>query len=77
MPVTVPKTTSSVVLRRKALNKHKAHNAKLATSREWKLVYPDFKEVNNIPGTNDFFTVENTKKALGKHIPVLINSYAE
>lgn len=66
MPVTVPKTASSVVLRRKALDKHKAHNAKLTTSQEWKLVYPDFKEVNNIPGTNDFFTVEKYKESLGK-----------
>ena len=66
MPVTVPKTASSIVLRRKALDKYKAHNVKLATTREWKLVYPDFKEVNNIPGTNDFFTVEKYKESLGK-----------
>ena len=69
MPVTVPKTASSAILWRKALDKHKAHNAKLATSQEWKLVFPDFKEVKNILGTNDFFTVEKYKESLGKKYP--------
>lgn len=77
MPVTVPKTASSVFLRRKALDKHVAHNSKLPASQQWKLVYPDFKEVNNIPGTSNFFTVENIKKALGNHIPILIYFYVE
>lgn len=76
MPVTVPKTAFSVVLWRNALDNHKAHNAKL-TSWEQTLVYPDFKEGNNIPGTNDFFTVEKYKESLGKHIPILIYCHAE
>lgn len=66
MPVTVPKTTSSVILWRKALEKHVAHNAKLPASQEWKLVYPDVKEVKNIPGTSDSFTVDKYKECLGK-----------
>ena len=58
MPVTSPKTASSVVVRRKPLDKQIAHNAKLPTSEEWTLVYPDFKDVNNIPATSHFFKVE-------------------
>ena len=65
MPISVPKTSSSIVVRRAALDKHRAHNSKLPDSLEWKLLYPDFQEVNNIPGSKHFFTVQKYKE-LGK-----------
>ena len=66
LPITITKTSSSVTVRRVALDKHQAHNSKLPDSLEWKLLYPDFQVVNNIPGTKQFFTVEKYKASLGK-----------
>ena len=66
MPISVPKTSSSIVVRRAALDKHRAHNSKLPDSLEWKLLYSDFQGVNNIPSANHFFTVQNYKESLGK-----------
>ena len=66
MPISVPKTSSSIVVRRAALDKHRAHNSKLPDSLEWKLLYPDFQEVINIPGSHQFFTVQKYKESLGK-----------
>ena len=67
MPVEVPKSASKVIVTQKALDKHKAHNSKLPPVRNGDL---DFQEVDNIPGTNHFFTVENIKEALESHIHV-------
>lgn len=58
MPITVSKTPSSITVRRVALEKHKAHSVKLPDRVDWKLLYPDFQQVDNIPGTKQFFTVE-------------------
>lgn len=66
MPITVPKTFSSIVVRRAAIEKHQAHNSKFPDNLEWKLLYPDFQEVNNIPGSKHFFTVQKYKESLGK-----------
>ena len=66
MPISVPRTSSSIIVRRAALEKHWAHNSKLPDSLEWKLLYPDFQEVNNIPDSKHFFTVEKYKESLGK-----------
>ena len=70
MPVEVPKSASKVFVWQKALDKHKAHNSKLPSSEKRWPVYLDFQEVDNIPGTNHFFTVENIKEALESHIHV-------
>ncbi|KAJ7388109.1 hypothetical protein OS493_039761, partial [Desmophyllum pertusum] len=66
MPITVPKSSSSVIVRRAAIDKHKAHNVKLPDTLDWKLLYPDFQEVNNIPGSKHFFTVQKYHESLGK-----------
>lgn len=66
MPVEVPKSASKVIVRRTAIDKHMAHNCNLPCTEEWQLVYPDFQKDDNIPGTNDFFTVEKYKESIGK-----------
>lgn len=66
MPINVPKSSSSVIVRRAAIDKHKAHNVKLPDTLDWKLLYPDFQEVNNIPGSKHFFTVQKYHESLGK-----------
>ena len=66
MPVEVPKSASKVIVWHTAIDKHMAHNYNLPCTEEWQLVYPDFQQVDNIPGTNDFFTVEKYNKSNGK-----------
>ena len=74
MPISVPRTASSVLVRRSALDKHQAHNCKLPHSVNWKLLYPDFQEVINVPGSKQFFTVQKYKESIGKSYP-RINLY--
>lgn len=65
MPVELPKSASKLI-QHTAIDKHMAHNSYLPCTEEWQLVYPDFQKVDNIPGTNDFFTVEKYKERIGK-----------
>ena len=76
MPVEVPKSASKVIVRRTAIDKHMAHNCNLPCTEEWQLVYPDFQKVDNIPGTNYFFTVEKYK-VLESLMQESIYSFAE
>ncbi|KAJ7380682.1 hypothetical protein OS493_007048 [Desmophyllum pertusum] len=77
MPINVPKSSSSVIVRRAAIDKHKAHNVKLPDTLDWKLLYPDFQEVNNIPGSKHFFTVQKYHESLGSPIKGLICDHDE
>ena len=71
LPVSVPRTATDVLVKRKAVEKHMAHNKDLHTESlesdmQWILLYPDLDVVLYIPGTKVCFSIAKYKESIGK-----------
>ena len=71
LPVSVPRTATDVLVKRKAVEKHMAHNKdlhaeSLESEMQWILLYPDLDVVLYIPGTKECFSMAKYKESIGK-----------
>lgn len=66
LPVVVPKTSNYRSILDKAVEKYKAFDRKFDDTQEHILVYEDGSHAQLMPGTKDFFQLDNYKVEIGK-----------
>ena len=64
--VTVKSTADKDEITRKAIAKHSSFDQNFDGAISYVLLFPDFSEVNFVPGTKELFELSSYKKAIGK-----------
>jgi hypothetical protein len=64
--VTVSSSATKEEITQKAIEKHRSFDQTFDETVAWVLLYPDFREIQWIPGTTQPFILSNYKQAIGK-----------
>jgi hypothetical protein len=69
--VTVSLSATKEEITQKAIEKHRSFDQTFDETVAWVLLYPDFQEIQWIPGTTQPFILSNYKQAIGKDYKLL------